>query len=192
MKRFEITCSQIKSAKHLRILVDSENEHCALKALENPNWKILLLREVKDAHIGIKARFLSWEKLRIAYNCIMLIAGIPIVAHIYWLYNYSPEVFCRMSLPLMIFDYSNIWVLLLFALVFGIIANCMYSLGPVVECYWVIVFNRSFHRRARYCLFASILFLSLLAQHIIHLPFVRLHFSMGSLSIYSLTQSNNE
>ena len=90
----------------------------------------------------LRAALLSWEKLRIAYNVILLVEGLIGLAFLRLLEKYSGHVCAALF---------GVWGMII---VFGIVANMLYCLGPAAEVCAAVIFGRRI-RRARYLLFAA-------------------------------------
>jgi len=115
-----------------------------------------------DESPSVKERLVSWERLRLIYNVVMLLAGIPIAASIYRIVQALPAT-VRNRLT---FDYSASSIIM-HSILFGILANIAYLFGPILEVYWTAFTRRKFGRRARYCVFAIGLVFSVAVQAVV-------------------------
>ena len=111
----------------------------------------------------------KWEKLRIIYNIVMLIVGIPIAVVIYRTLQGLPPTF-HDSLKI-VFDVVGI---IMASIVFGLFANLFYCLGPLVDIYYYVFIKKRMSKLFRYGLFIAGLLLSLAVQFNILISFIML------------------
>ena len=111
---------------------------------------------MQDTSVYLKAAALSWERLRLAYNAVLLVEGLCLSWGL-WVHVGGPLRYAWM------------------VIVFGLTANAFYSLGPLAETYACVVFGRRL-ARYRYALFAVgllfsagvVVFLALSTQAFVH------------------------
>lgn len=96
----------------------------------------------EDTEFYLRKALARWAKLWLLYNAVLL--GLGLNLGIYG-YHLGPRLGLRWS------GLGGVDVL--FAVVFGVVANAFYSLGPLWECYSCILFGRRLGR-GRYVLFA--------------------------------------
>jgi hypothetical protein len=111
----------------------------------------------------------KWEKLRILYNIVMLIVGIPIAVLIYRTLQGLPPTF-HDSLKI-VFDVGGI---IKASIIFSLFANLFYCLGPLVDIYYYVFIKKQMSRLFRYGLFIAGLLLSLAVQFNILIFFIML------------------
>ena len=114
---------------------------------------------MKESEVSLAARLTSWEKLRVLYNAIMLLAGIPALKSILWVLQQLPPRQVGM-LGLQLTTDS----LILFTIAFGVVANLLYFLGPATELYIVAFTRKQFSPTVRNVLFVLGLLFSLAIQ----------------------------
>jgi hypothetical protein len=114
---------------------------------------------MNEDEVSLAARLKSWEKLRVLYNSIMLLAGIPALKSIQWvLHQLPPRQVGMMGIQLTLDS------LVLFTIAFGIFANLLYFLGPAAEIYIIAFTGKRFSRTARHVAFSLGLLFSLAVQ----------------------------
>ncbi len=111
----------------------------------------------------------KWEKLRILYNIVMLVVGIPIAVVIYRTLQGLPPTF-HDSLKI-VFDVGGI---IKASIIFGLFANLFYCLGPLVDIYYYVFIKKRMSKLFRYGLFIAGLLLSLAVQFNILIYFIML------------------
>lgn len=95
----------------------------------------------------LERAWLAWEKLRIVYNTVLLVEGLTSV-YFLWQLDKIADYHYR---------FGSSW--LGFAILFGVVANVFYCLGPLAEACVHRLLGRGMGR-ARYSLFAAGLLLS--------------------------------
>ena len=111
----------------------------------------------------------TWEKLRILYNIVMLVVGIPLAVIIYrTVQGLSPTFHDSLKI---VFDVGGI---IKASIVFGLFANLFYCLGPLVDIYYYVFIKKRMSKLFRYGLFIAGLLLSLAVQFNILIYFIML------------------
>jgi hypothetical protein len=104
---------------------------------------------MEHATLYTKQAWLAWEKLRIVYNLVLLIVGLPCLWLLMLLANFVGQG-----------DYYAFGFFSNGTVLFGVAANAFYCLGPLADvCVYSFVDIRM--GRARYFLFAAGLLLSM-------------------------------
>ncbi len=120
-------------------------------------WRKVILRlrvEPEDMHKtvpSVQDAWLGWEKMRIYYNAVLLVEGLVGLSYLRHLGekagHHCPNVFG-----------SHVWVVII---IFAVLANVFYCLGPLAEISLVSLRIR-WTLRARYLLFTAGLLFSIL------------------------------
>jgi len=90
----------------------------------------------------IKRAIVSWEKLRLIYNVVLLLEGLFVSWCVWSIFESSLQY---------------VWAVV----VFGLTANAFYCMGPLVEVYASVIYGRRLGRY-RYLLFAAGLLFSMI------------------------------
>ena len=122
---------------------------------------------------NMRDRLIAWEHLRVVYNAVMLLVGIPIAVSVYHAVNAIPV---EMRRDLM-FSYAPMSVIGL-SIVFGLAANVLYMLGPMAEIYTTAFTRVAFGRRGRLVLFSVGLIFSLAVEGILWVFYQMIGFMM--------------
>ena len=91
---------------------------------------------------------LAWEKMRWAYNGIMLLIGLPSAAAVFFFSVMAGQGSAMAALEALALVGAG-------ALSYGIVANVCYFAGPVVELYMSRVFDKQLGTKGRYALFGA-------------------------------------
>ena len=111
---------------------------------------------VGEAHIR-RVNVASWRRLVVAYNLVMLAAGVPVAVYGFRaVHEFLPEFRSQFAL-----SWTPISVVFA-CVVVGLVANLVLLLGPLTELGVLRWTRRSFSRRLRLGIFAVWLTLSLL------------------------------
>lgn len=121
--------------------------------------------------MNTRDRLIAWERLRVVYNAVMFLVGLPIAVSIYHAVQAVPADIRRR----LAFTYSPISVFRL-SFVFGLVANVMYMLGPMVEIYATTFGRFGFNRRVRLVVFSVGLLFSIAVQGVIWIVYQTLGF----------------
>ena len=122
---------------------------------------------------NMRERLIAWEHLRVVYNAVMLLVGIPIAVSVYHAVHAIPAHMRRGFA----FTYTPMSVIGL-SIVFGLTANVMYMLGPMAEIYTTAFTRITFGRRGRLVLFSVGLIVSLAVEGILWVFYQMIGFMM--------------
>ena len=98
---------------------------------------------------NLRSSVLLWEKLRLAYNGVMVALGVPIGMKIFDLIQNAPPG--KLLGPKGNYDASS---MVFGCIVFGVLANLCYFAGPLGDLYIQLLFKRQIPKWARYTAFA--------------------------------------
>ena len=101
-----------------------------------------------EALKDVKETALAWEKMRWAYNGIMLLVGLPSAAAIFFFSVMAGQGSAIAAMEALALVGTG-------ALAYGIVANVCYFAGPAVELYVSRVFDRQLGSKGRYALFGT-------------------------------------
>ncbi len=122
---------------------------------------------------NIRDRLTAWERLRVVYNVVMLFVGIPVAVSVYHAVNAIPAEMRRG----LTFSYTPLSVLTL-SIVFGLVANALFLLGPIVEIYAAAFTRFNFSRAGRITVFSLGLLFSLAVQGMLWIFYQTIGFAM--------------
>ena len=118
---------------------------------------------MNEAALYLKETRLAWEKLRIVYNLVLLVQGLTWVSAMWEVEKVTENPYYRVS--------GASWG---YAILFGVVANALYCLGPLTEA-WSYRFLGWRMDRFRYLLFAAGLLFSIVVVFFFgHLIFWRM------------------
>ena len=100
--------------------------------------------------LQLRSSIALWEKLRLAYNAIMICIGVPIAMNIYHMVQTAPAG--NLPGPKSSYDVSS---LVLATVLFGFAANLCYFVGPLGDLYYQLLFRRSTPDWVRYSAFVT-------------------------------------
>jgi hypothetical protein len=110
---------------------------------------------MEENNTSIRSRLISWEMLRLIYNTLMLLFGVPIAIS---LYTDIQELHPHHDILKHNFDIARVIVN---CIIFGMLANLCYNLGPMLEIYITAFTSKKVGRKFRYTIFTLGTLLSL-------------------------------
>jgi hypothetical protein len=119
-----------------------------------------------DNNTGIRDRMASWERLRLVYNLVMLGVGVAVAMRIHAIVQSLPMA-CHSTIK-MNYDPGGI---VRASILFAVMANILYFLGPIAETYIVSFTSWDFRRVHRYLVFAVGLLFSMGVQLCVYMYF---------------------
>ena len=142
----------------MRMLVEAADEGRVCKMVADAGGTVLMSRPSNES-FTVKQVIRSWERLRLIYNGVLLLVGVLVAAHVCRVVHAIPED-VRSGGFLSELSLTTIVVSFVF---FGLMANCVYLLGPAFEICLTVFLNRKLSRRWRHGLFVAWLFVSIFA-----------------------------